>query len=354
MGLNEGGAPGLERRNLCSQAFKFLHVRDGAVAFGPARHLHLKEGPGRLEDLAGGISGGTAGSEFLHGGVAASARGGHLLIDGFRGERPPASIEASLVLLMHGQSGLKFGHRCDSSVTVAQKRDSRGAGSKGSGAQGCLRRRSVRLGPPDDCQFGLPVAKFGQFCNGLNAAWCEDDVEVAFGRQKGLPGSLLRLEQLVLDPTVNLGAKEFLEDILAGGRVCGEELTELALRKDDDLAELVRRNAEELHDLLVDIANPAAVGSDDRAIRSDLPQGGCRADGHKCTASSLWRTALGRRALDPVALCPPPGTEFELELHFSQAARLGMLAAKVGSRTLVTGADAKEGEADGIQDGRLA
>ena len=64
------------------------------------------------------------------------------------------------------------------------------------------------------------------------------------------------LREAALERRAALGPEELLEDLLAGIGACRQQLPEPALWEDDDLPELLRREAEEAVDDLVHVPDP--------------------------------------------------------------------------------------------------
>ncbi len=181
----------------------------------------------------------------------------------------------------------------------------------------------------------------------LGDALGEGEDPLVGGGDPGL-GAPAQFGEAFLDGGEAAGVEGPAEEFAAGLGVRAQEAGEVALRQQDHLAELVPAHADELGQLLADLLVrlaerlPAALGvvTAQPALRLL----------HGEAVAALLRAGLGRAAGDFEA----PAADGQLQLDLGGQVRGCVVAAQGGPGALPGAGDGSvQGEADGVQDGRL-
>ncbi len=163
-------------------------------------------------------------------------------------------------------------------------------------------------------------------------------------------GHAPQVGQAFLDGDEAAGVEEAAEEPAPGFGIGAQEAGEVALREEDDLAELLAAHAEELGDLLAGLLVGAAEAVPGAGGRVVLAQPGLGLLGGEAGAAPLG-PLLGRAAGD----LQPPVAHGQFEEDLGVRADGGVVAAQGGAGGLADAGHASvEGEADGVEDGGLA
>ncbi len=175
----------------------------------------------------------------------------------------------------------------------------------------------------------------------------EREQPLVAGAHPGL-GGRAQLGEALRGGAEPAGVEEPAQQPGASGVVGAQEAGEVALREQDDLAELLPVQPEELLDLLADLL----VGTAEAVPLpvAELAQGAVR-----LLAGVAAAALLGARLLGPPGELQPAAGDGEFEDDLGEGVRRGVVAAQSGAAALAGAGDAVvEGVADGVEDGGLA
>ena len=178
-------------------------------------------------------------------------------------------------------------------------------------------------------------------------------VEQGLTPQPGLVGALAQDGglglQCILHALVGRGAEQGFEDTFALGRAGGEQLAELALGQQHDLAELLGLEAEQFFNERADLGGLVRQRRPGLAVGVQTRQLGLGQHLDQLVAAQRSALLLGHAA-HAVA----PFAERKLELDLGLQRSVGMMAAHLARAALAARSVAIERVGDAIEDGGLA
>lgn len=318
--------------------------RTGALA-GRGRRVVLALGL-RAQREGGGDEVGLAGpvEPVPYGGAAGP--GGGKLVGAAAGVRVPALQlgEAALVVERDTGGGLPALGGGGGAL-----RDGEALAGPGARDSGPLQDGLGEPGLPGAVVGQRPVARVRAVPGGLRHPLGERDQSLVTGPDL-LFGGAAQLGKTLFDGGEAAGVEEPPEQLAARLGVGPQELGEVALRQQDDLAELLAAHTDELPDLLPHLLVGAAERLPDGVPRVVLAQPGLRLLGGEAGAALLRPVLLG-----PPGDLQPPFPDGQVEQDLGDGVGRGVVAAQ-GCAGALAGAGHRPVErvADGVQDGGLA